>query len=99
MDRDVSFHLIFRQRRNRLYGLSVRLTERAPVLAPGEVAVLTRVRLPEALFQRPRLTATIAIPAAEMPARAIPAAVQENIAAEIQKLLGVGVTIKVEPAR
>lgn len=96
MDYTTEFFLIFRRRRNRIHGLSVRLSERAPVLKPGEIAVWTSVRLPGAVFERPQLTAAIAIPSAEIPSRPIPAQVQENIAEALRRQLGAGVTLQIE---
>lgn len=72
---------------------SVRTTARRPKqIADFEVPIFVSLELPNGLFFRPALRATIVVPEAAAPLT-IDAAVQENIARAIQQQLGVKVYI------
>lgn len=90
-----SFYLLFQQKR-RGWGLKVRCTERTPTVQPGEVSLYTTVELPDALFRKPQLRASITVPSDKVTPMTVDAEVAENIAAEISKQLGIEVQIKVE---
>lgn len=71
---------------------SIRTAKLRPTCAPHEVAVYLNVELPEALFKRPNLSATISVPEAQAPITITPE-VQQNIARVIQEQLGITLQI------
>lgn len=75
--------------------LHCRLTTRAPALKAGEIAMAVTVRVPDAMFKRPALKATLEIPAESVSRPVIDAVVVDNIRAELQRTLGVDLSIAV----
>lgn len=71
---------------------TVRTMKTKPSVAPHEVAVWINVELPEALFKRPNLSATISVPESSAPITITPE-VQENIARVVQEQLGITLQI------
>jgi hypothetical protein len=96
MSYSASIYLIVRRRGNRYKALTVRVAERAPTLQPGEVPIYLTVTLPDALFEKPTLRAQVKVEDGKVPPTLITAEVAENIAEQLQKLLGVEVKISVE---
>jgi hypothetical protein len=75
--------------------LHVRSTTRPPALQAGEVAMAVTVRVPDAMFKRPALKATIEIPADSVSAPVIDAQVVDNIRVELARTLGVDLRVEV----
>ncbi len=90
-----TFYLAFKKKRG--WALSVRATERNPSLAAGEVAIKVSVDLPDALFTRPMLAATITVPADKVSPATIDANVTDNIVDVVRQNLGVDMKISVVP--
>lgn len=95
MSKDASFYLIFCKGR-RSWTLRVRLATRSPSLRPGEVPVYVSVSLPDALFEKPTLRATITVDDVQVPPARITADVQANIVEQLRQALGVDVKLVVE---
>ncbi|HET8550941.1 MAG TPA: hypothetical protein VFM97_00510 [Gammaproteobacteria bacterium] len=80
-------------------GLSIRLTRHTPSLDRNEIALSVSIDLPEALFRRPALQASIAVPEDAVSAPTIDADVVENIRELASEHLGVDLAISVvDPA-
>lgn len=77
------------------YGpVSVRLTKKAPSLAPHEVALKLFIDLPEALFRKPALSVTVSVPDGTVSDKpAVPATVVHDITEVLQRELGIDVTV------
>lgn len=92
----VEFYLVVGQRFNpsgwRDGKPSVRVCKGKPVLGKDEVPIKLKLDLPEALFKRPQLSASIVVPPDNAPAD-ISAEVQDNIAAAIRDATGMDVRI------
>lgn len=100
MNLDASFYLVAARAERPWRSLALRMTRKKPSLDPGEVAIRVRLELPEALFARPALEATISVPADQVNRPTINAAVVENIREVLQQQLGVDLSIQlVEPER
>jgi hypothetical protein len=78
-----------------IQSLNCRWAARSPALNAGEVAVAVNLRLPEALFKRPQLSACITVPEGAAPAPVINAEVVDNIRQVMQQQLGIDMTISV----
>lgn len=79
--------------------LRARMTTRTPSLEAGEVAMTVTVKVPDAMFKHPALRATLTIPEDAVSRPQIDAAVVDNIKAELQRTLGVDLTVTViEPS-
>ncbi len=72
---------------------AMRITKQKPDTAADEIAVRVVMEIPEALFRRPSLEASITIPAGSSRDAVITAEVQSNIAAIIREQTGLTVTI------
>lgn len=90
-----SFYLAFKKGA-RGYKIMTRVTERQPSLAAGEVAMRVTCDLPDALFQRPMLSAKITIPKDKVSPATIDASVADNIAEIIQQNLGIDLKILID---
>lgn len=91
-----SFYLAFKKS-SRGYGkIMTRVTDRQPSLAAGEVAMRVTCDLPDALFQRPMLSAKITIPKDKVSPATIDASVADNIAEIIRQNLGVDLKITID---
>lgn len=75
---------------------SIRTAKTTPRLEPHEVPVFIHLELPEGLFKRPRLTASITVPEEQAPVVITPQ-VQSDIADIIAQQLGVTVNITTNP--
>ena len=96
MSKAASFYLVFSKGRRAYSPLHVRVATRNPSLKPGEVPVYVNVTLPDALFEKPTLRATIKVDQEKVPPAQITAEVAENIAEQLRQALGVEVKITVE---
>lgn len=76
-------------------GLAARVLTRAPRLAADEISLLLTLALPDTLFKKPALRASIVIPDESVNRPVIDSTVVDNIKSEIQKQLGVELTIAV----
>lgn len=95
---DAVFYLVASRAERPWRSLHLRMTRKVPALQPGEVAIRVDLQLPEALFVRPTLKATITVPADQVSRPTINAAVVENIREVLQQQLGVNLRIAlVEP--
>lgn len=72
---------------------SIRLTMTAPSLAPHEVSIALHLKMPEAIFKKPSLSATIEVPAETPLQSVITPEVQDNIAQVLRDQLGLSITI------
>jgi hypothetical protein len=95
---DAAFYLLVSRAERPWRSLHVRLTRKKPALNPGEVAIRVDLAVPEALFVRPELKATITVPADQVNKPIINAAVLENIREVMQQQLGVDLRIAVVEA-
>ena len=91
-----TFYLVLARKRQ--FGLSARLTARAPKLAAGEVVMQLDVAVPRALFERPSLRAKVGIPEGVALQDMITADVAANVGELLQKQLGMRVELSaIEP--
>lgn len=90
-----SFYLAFKKG-SRGYKIMTRVTERQPSLAAGEVAMRVTCDLPDALFERPLLSAKITIPKDKVLPAMIDASVADNIAEIVRQNLGVDLKITID---
>lgn len=93
---DGEFYLIASKASRPWNSLHVRVTQKNPSLAAGEVAVHVKLKLPASLFTKPSLNATITVPADSVPAPTITAEVASNIAEIVKQQTGVDLHITVE---
>ena len=91
-----SFYLAIKKSGRGYGNLSVRVTERQPSLAAGEVAIKTEISLPAGLFERPQLRARIEVAADKIPPFEITAQVRDNIAEIVAQQTGFDLTLIVE---
>lgn len=96
MSKSAAFFLVFSKSRRGYSPLNVRVTTRTPRLEPGEVPLAVRVELPDALFDKPTLRATIKVDQEKLPPALITAEVADNIAQQLRQSLGVEVKLTVE---
>lgn len=79
-------------------GLCARLTTRAPRLERDEIALSLSVNVPDALFSKPQLRATITIPVDKVTPTTLAADVLDNVRETLSKATGFDVTVRlVEP--
>jgi len=81
-------HMIFKKGPYSHSELSARITKTAPRLNVGEVAVKVKVDLPQELFERPMLQASITVPKETIPQSIIDATVQDNVEKVIKEVTG-----------
>ena len=74
---------------------SARMTAKSPSLASNEVAVKLSLNIPDELFTKPQLQASITVPVSSVSAPVIDAEVIDNIQETISKTLGVDLSISV----
>lgn len=94
---DCEFYLIFARKARHWNGMNVRLAHKKPALEPGEVPIKVSASLPDALFARPQLNATIKITDDKVTAPVVSAEITQNI----EKIVGeaLGIDLKISPAR
>lgn len=88
-----TFHLALS--RNGNWRLSGRMSRGLPSLKPGEVAMALTIRLPDALFKKPSLRATVDVPSTCVSAPVIDSKVVDNIREVVSQQLGIEMTIAV----
>lgn len=76
---------------------SVRVAKTKPSCGPNEVAMKLAVDLPESLFKRPQLSATITVPESQAPMVITPE-IEQNIARVVQEQLGITMRVSSTPA-
>jgi hypothetical protein len=91
-----SFYLAFKKSARGYNKIMTRVTERLPSLAAGEVAMRVTCDLPDALFQRPLLSAKITIPKDKVTPATIDASVADNIADIVRQNLGIDLKIQID---
>lgn len=91
---DSTFYLIASRKNSNSYRLNLpRVTQRAPALSAGEVAIRVDLRLPVMLFQRPQLQATIEVASDVVAPPVIDADVIDNIETLLAERLGIEITL------
>lgn len=73
-----------------------RVAAKQPNLEAGEVAIHLSVSLPQALFQRPMLRASVIVPADKVTPTTIDASVAHNIAELVRQELDLNMRIVIE---
>lgn len=92
-----TFHLVLRRKKRGMYQpLSARITERAPELAAGEVALEFKLEVPELLFRRPVLSAKVVIPESAVKAPEIKSDVANTIEAALRSAVAPEIKITIE---
>ena len=86
-----TFHLVLKQTKRHPY-LSASIHQRRPSVGPGEVSMQLDVDVPDALFKRPTLRASVKVPNGAAPP-VIDSLVQDNIAEVLSKQLGIAVHV------
>lgn len=76
-------------------GGSARITTQPPNLKRNEIAVLLNLDIPDALFEKPQLQASITIPDDAVTQPIIDASVVDNIEVVLQQELGVDLSVAV----
>lgn len=92
---DGTFYLVVKQKSRDGYALSARLAQRLPSLTSGEVAIKLDVAVPEVLFSRPTLQASITVPAGATIGKVIDATVLDNVREVLQQQTGLDITISI----
>lgn len=77
---------------------ATRMTTKLPTLAANEIAIKLEIDIPDTLFTRPSLEAKVTVPKDQVNRPVIDAVVQDNIVQEVQKQLGVEMTLRVVEA-
>lgn len=75
---------------------SVKTRKTKADVAWSEIAVMIRLSVPDQLFQKPQLTATITVPQDAATAPVISSEVQDNIAQAIKEHSGFNVSLRIE---
>lgn len=75
------------------YDLKARLANKLPALAVGEVPIKVDVSVPDALFKRPQLQASITVPESSVSSPVIDAVVLDNIQQVLQQQTGMDVKV------
>ena len=72
---------------------TIRTTKNPPDTKWDEVAILITLELPRALFQKPRLEATLQVPESAVTAPVIPVETRDNIKSAIESAAGMEVRL------
>lgn len=75
--------------------LSARLTSRTPDLEAGEVAIKLNVNVPETLFKKPQLQASVTIPEDSVTAPVLNAQVLDNVKEVLAQTTGMDISLRV----
>lgn len=89
-----NFYLVLRQSSKHQY-LYAKIGTRPPKLGPGEVSMQLAISVPDSLFKRPQLRASVSIPDNAAPP-VISADVRDNIARVLSDQLGITVHVTAE---
>lgn len=93
---DISVYLVLARVKGRYgWGLDARVAKKSPRLAPNEVAVELNIKVPEALFSRPALRASVVVADSAVSAPVIDAAVVSNAEQVLRDQLGLDVQLTV----
>lgn len=74
---------------------TARIVGQRPKMNADEVAIFLEIELPNALFSKPQLTATLKIPAAAVPSSTINADVIDNVEHAIKTATGLEMRVSV----
>ncbi|HJW40756.1 MAG TPA: hypothetical protein VJ476_05920 [Rhizomicrobium sp.] len=75
------------------------MTSKLPKMEPGEVAITVNVAVPNALFKRPQIQASISIPENAVTASVLDATVLDNVREVLEQQTGFDVKVSlIEPA-
>jgi len=85
--------VIFKQGRSN--EMSARLTKTKPHIQTDEVAIHVVFQLPDVLFERPQLNATITIPESQLPTLSFDAEITNNIQEAIRQSTNLDININV----
>lgn len=72
-----------------------RLVGSKPYLKADEVAIYLEIQIPSALFDKPRLTASIKIPDSVVPSKEITAEVMDNVEEAIKSVTGLEMRVTI----
>lgn len=88
-----TFYLAVKQAK--FSGLSARLTNKQPQLAPEERAIKIRIEIPLSLFVTPQLEFDVKVPESSVNPQILPAEVQDNIKSLLEQQTGLSITLNV----
>lgn len=93
---DAEFYLVIGAKkqyaRRKLSGL--RVTRKKPSTGPEEIAVKVTMSIPDALFERPEVEASIVVPASGERSTVVTAEVCDNIETIIRQQTGLSVSVR-----
>lgn len=87
------FYLIVHKKAWR--ALSGRLAAKVPALEAGEIAIKLNIKVPEAMFKRPQIQATVTIPENAVTPPVLEANVLDNVREVLTQQTGMDVTVRV----
>lgn len=90
--RSVEAYLVVKPKNS--YSLTARLALKKPSLAKDEIAVKVTISVPDALFNRPQLQASITIPESAVTAPVVNATVLDNIQEVLSQQTGLDVAVR-----
>ena len=91
------FYLVLSASSHGYHKLNARLTVRKPSLHRGEVAIELNVSVPDTLFDRPILKASVEVPETAAAQSIITADVMQNIGETLTRQLGIRVEVSADP--
>jgi hypothetical protein len=83
---------------NGMYGLTARVAKRTPSLEKDEVAIKVNLHVPDTLFSRPQLQASITIPDSAVTAPVVNAQVLDNVREILEQQTGMDVRVSLVEA-
>jgi hypothetical protein len=89
------FYLVVKKKNGWMSRLAARLSLKAPAIKAGEVPVKLTIRVPETLFERPQLQATVTIPPECVTPPVLDAKVMDNVREVLQKQTGMDIRVSV----
>lgn len=93
--RELTAYLVVKPDKRYSASLKARLTTRTPALATDEVAIRLSVSVPDMLFRRPQLQATVTIPQNAVACSEIDATVLDNVREILSQQTGMDITVAV----
>ncbi len=90
-------YLVISATKNRYgsYGSSIRLVEKVPTLKGNEISLRLKLNIPNAVFERPQLTAEMTVPDNAVSKIAITPEVADNIEKIIKEATGLTINVTV----
>lgn len=76
---------------------TTKTTKSKPALDWNEIAIHVKLDLPDSLFRKPQLNATISVPESAVEPREITAEMQDNIKDAIEVSTGMEIRLSIEP--